>query len=569
MKKLISILLVLIVLVNVIGFGFLNVRSSAAFVVDDAIYVTVGGIIISLLAGAAGNAIVDRAPTLEDDIQNMINSNAIQNGEVIEIYEVGGKKYFSPVYGLDSEQAELAQYLCDNLNSSDIADTLYSGFEAEYSGSDLNQGQFKAEVYKDTKNACISAFNNFINAKASAEASSGVGSSLSELGAVTYPFDFTGPIPTMTLPTKTGAVSMDTDGFHFTTPYPLYYGDNFYTEEEARAHGGQTVYQTGSLFIPQQSYTAFGYGYYIIYNGVMYFNSGKSSYSEAQNITVRSLTGLNSYNSDYVSADGTRLSDVVHFDMDSIQNVYGGVMFHTEKKDYDHRYPSSYSYEPSDFIVAELGEDVTFDRTPAEETIGSAMGLGLVSTNPTLTIDTTTGEITAADNIDLSTLQSLVEKLSEGQLKFEDIEGYLQSIVALLQAQGADQKTINAILQGIRSNTKDIADINAAVQSIAESIAAAQEITAEKDFDIDTPTTIIDKFPFCLPFDVYNTFNLLSAQPVAPKFTFPLKMEGVFDFSISVDFTKYEWIANIVRWLLYVVFILGLILATNKLIGRG
>ena len=197
------------------------------------------------------------------------------------------------------------------------------------------------------------------------------------------------------------------------------------------------------------------------------------------------------------------------------------------------------------------------------------MGLGLVSTNPTLTIDTTTGEITAADNIDLATLQSLVEKLSEGQLKFEDIEGYLQSIVALLQAQGADQKTINAILQGIRSNTKDIADINAAVQSIAESITAAQEITAEKDFDIDTPTTIIDKFPFCLPFDVYNTFNLLSAQPVAPKFTLPLKMEGVFDFSISVDFTEYEWIANIVRWLLYVVFILGLILATNKLIGRG
>ena len=46
MKKLISILLVLIVLVNVIGFGFLNVKSSAAFVVDDAIYVTVGGIII-------------------------------------------------------------------------------------------------------------------------------------------------------------------------------------------------------------------------------------------------------------------------------------------------------------------------------------------------------------------------------------------------------------------------------------------------------------------------------------------------------------------------------------------
>lgn len=563
MKKLISILLVLIVLVNVIGFGFLNVRSKAN-PIAYAILEVVKNTAIGIVGGATGYAAFGTGEAMgEVSTQYYLNEiqQDLQNDNlVVATLDDNDVVTFSVSPSCSSESQEYATILCNQLNNLDpIVRRVHSD----------GIGNMTAEAYKYVKNSTLQSFNDYVNAKASAEAASGVGSSLSELGAVTYPFDFTGPLPTMTLPTTTGAVSMDINGFTLSAPYPLWSGTNFYTEEEAKAHGGQFVLHSGNLYIPQQKFSGYGYGYYIVYGGKLFFKGGKSNYDTLQSITATSLNDYSYYNYGFEAADGTKLSDLIWFDADNIKNVSGGIFVHNEYKDYDHRYPFSYSYSPEDFIVAELGEDVTFDRTPAEETIGSAMGLGLVSTNPTLTIDTTTGEITAADNIDLATLQSLVEKLSEGQLKFEDIEGYLQSIVALLQAQGADQKTINAILQGIRSNTKDIADINAAVQSIAESITAAQEITAEKDFDIDTPTTIIDKFPFCLPFDVYNTFNLLSAQPVAPKFTFPLKMEGVFDFSISVDFTEYEWIANIVRWLLYVVFILGLILATNKLIGRG
>ena len=46
-------------------------------------------------------------------------------------------------------------------------------------------------------------------------------------------------------------------------------------------------------------------------------------------------------------------------------------------------------------------------------------------------------------------------------------------------------------------------------------------------------------------------------------------MEGYFDFTVEVDLSDYEYVAQIIRWLLYAVFIVGLILATNKLIGRG
>ena len=72
-----------------------------------------------------------------------------------------------------------------------------------------------------------------------------------------------------------------------------------------------------------------------------------------------------------------------------------------------------------------------------------------------------------------------------------------------------------------------------------------------------------------MPFDIYNTFNLLSADPVAPRWEVPIEMKGVFEYSVEVDLSEYNWIAEIVRWLLYAVFVVGLILATNKLIGRG
>ena len=46
-------------------------------------------------------------------------------------------------------------------------------------------------------------------------------------------------------------------------------------------------------------------------------------------------------------------------------------------------------------------------------------------------------------------------------------------------------------------------------------------------------------------------------------------MEGYFDYSIEVDLSEFEMVATIVRWFLYIIFIIGLILVTNKLIGRG
>ncbi len=102
------------------------------------------------------------------------------------------------------------------------------------------------------------------------------------------------------------------------------------------------------------------------------------------------------------------------------------------------------------------------------------------------------------------------------------------------------------------------------------------DVTGYLDLDdtldrFQLPSSISTKFPFSLPFDIYNLFNVFSAEPVTPQFTVPLDMTSVGGevYNIDIDLSDFDDVANIVRWLLYGLFLIGLIILTNKLIGRG
>lgn len=76
------------------------------------------------------------------------------------------------------------------------------------------------------------------------------------------------------------------------------------------------------------------------------------------------------------------------------------------------------------------------------------------------------------------------------------------------------------------------------------------------------------KFPFCLPWDLYNVFVVLNAEPVAPKFDIPFKFDRLgIDYTFSVDLSEYEQLALISRVSLSVMFIIALILLSRKVIG--
>lgn len=77
-----------------------------------------------------------------------------------------------------------------------------------------------------------------------------------------------------------------------------------------------------------------------------------------------------------------------------------------------------------------------------------------------------------------------------------------------------------------------------------------------------------EKFPFCLPWDVYNVFANLVAEPEAPVFTIPFKFERLgIDYEFTIDLSEFEDIAKISRFFSSIAFVIFLILASRKLIG--
>lgn len=77
-----------------------------------------------------------------------------------------------------------------------------------------------------------------------------------------------------------------------------------------------------------------------------------------------------------------------------------------------------------------------------------------------------------------------------------------------------------------------------------------------------------EKFPFCLPWDVYNLFTGLSAKGEAPSFTIPFKFERLgINYSFKLDMTQFNEIAGIIRFFLSAMFVIALIMLSRKLTG--
>ena len=94
--------------------------------------------------------------------------------------------------------------------------------------------------------------------------------------------------------------------------------------------------------------------------------------------------------------------------------------------------------------------------------------------------------------------------------------------------------------------------------------------TDTKDEDLDKyKIKVTDIFPFCIPFDIYRFFSCLAADPVAPSFTIPLIVEnsfGIPEYSVEIDFSKFDSVAAILRKMELLGFCVGLAFVTNKLI---
>ena len=82
-----------------------------------------------------------------------------------------------------------------------------------------------------------------------------------------------------------------------------------------------------------------------------------------------------------------------------------------------------------------------------------------------------------------------------------------------------------------------------------------------------------DVFPFCIPFDIYNFLAALSAAPVAPHFVctleFPDAIGGEQTIDIDFDTPVFNQLAQLLRTLELLAFIVGLALLTRSMFIRG
>lgn len=77
-----------------------------------------------------------------------------------------------------------------------------------------------------------------------------------------------------------------------------------------------------------------------------------------------------------------------------------------------------------------------------------------------------------------------------------------------------------------------------------------------------------EKFPFCLPWDIYNLFVGLQAEAEAPRFVMPFKFERLgIDEEIVIDFSNYEEQIKIIRFFTGAMFVLALVMISRKIIG--
>lgn len=129
-------------------------------------------------------------------------------------------------------------------------------------------------------------------------------------------------------------------------------------------------------------------------------------------------------------------------------------------------------------------------------------------------------------------------------------------------------------LEGQLEFEKDTATDEELEEKLEEAAEEAQSYTGSlSEFMLNSAITKV--FPFCLPFDFVRGVKLFNASPQTPVFTYSIKIPAVGSFAgtqieITIDFSRFETLAFISRWVSTVGFAFSLIFISTKIVkGAG
>lgn len=581
-----SFLLILSIILNPLGSLFdIRVRAVA---VETVICFILGGICSAVANGLVFSMAEQAVDTYGDDViasceqakLNIMNTvdNLNQMGNYIlldnEVYDSMngtnykvGKAYVNPDCGLTGKDLEMVQLICDGINErvANGADITLIGDVNALGNVSISQSTYEnlkeivcesiiKEYYEDIENDVIDM------------ADSGV--------LPVYDFSFVGPQPSISAPVINGIASLQKDGFIFTPPISSNKG-KFSSQADVMTYlpfGNDVIVRGNETngFIGSVKTNCYGYSHYVLYNGTLYYYN-QGSYTGSQYEVSFGYTGDFGFTKTiFYASDGTCLADVYKegdsFSHGFCVNTTGQVPSYA---------PTLASVTDKDFTTEIGGSSVGVLRTDSEDTIGNSIGLGILNPDSLLEIGAD-GSIVGADGIELAKLQELCDLIKSGNLQFENVQEYLDLITKLVGAGNLTATEQLVILGNIEKLTttqaKSIEEINAAVTSISSAL------TIDGDIDLETPDlTIIDKFPFCLPFDLYYIFTLLCQEPKEPVFEIPIqttiKTGGLnyeIDESIVLDLTifrlkGYDMVQIFTQTSITLLFCVCLIGATKKL----
>lgn len=157
------------------------------------------------------------------------------------------------------------------------------------------------------------------------------------------------------------------------------------------------------------------------------------------------------------------------------------------------------------------------------------------------------------------------------------------SIPDTLSNVGVATGDLAGLLDGVATGDIAVDDVLSATDSIAIDTATGEVIdtatgeviegaeippTAEKDSHIRNYLVdgLENIFPFCLPFDIYKIFTSFIATPKAPAFTWVFTGWNGQKVDIDVDLSVFDSVAEILRTMELIAFIVGLCVMTRRLI---
>lgn len=320
------------------------------------------------------------------------------------------------------------------------------------------------------------------------------------------------------------------------------------------AIGGREYVYTQSVDV----YTCFSYG-----------STGKSCYAFYASTGPFKIRTVNANGTASVNSGGTYAQTMK---IDGVTHTYYGVMSsgNAYGNEADEKYGllsgvvySPYGLQLKDFVqdfVLNPDAEVTY---PVEgEAVTTVIDVGLEDVwerdgtyeNVTVVgVDSIPGTVEVP--IDWTKVGTIVEVL----------EGMLTGVTDIGETlTGAGV----IVVDGVTGNVVD----DTGVTDVPVDDVISYPLTPPADMESYTLAGLEKLFPFCLPFDLIDFLNVLSAEPEAPYFEIPIPYPapgGMKEYTVVIDFSQFDGVAAILRNMECLAFIVGLCVLTRDKMIRG